>query len=78
MKFDWNAILDVVVNKFHTPIAVMWAIALLIYKWHSGQEITPGLQNTTYALYGFLGVHAGIYQKWPDVPLPTGTTSNGN
>lgn len=63
-----NKIWDALINKMHIAIGTLWAIALLVYRWKTGNEISPGLQNVTYAFYGFLLGHAYTYQTHPDSP----------
>jgi len=72
---NWDKIFDALINKLHMAIATLYACALLIYCWKTGKDIGPGLTNATYAFYGFLGAHAGIYQLRPDPPT---AGSNGN
>lgn len=64
----WDKIFDALINKLHVAIGTTYAFALLYYRWKSGQDLGTGLTNASYAFYGFLGAHAGIYQFRPDTP----------
>lgn len=71
-KISSIPVLDKLTNKFHIVIGVCYGSALAIYHFKTGKDIPPGLVSCTYALYGFLLGHAGVYQKWPDQdPAPT-------
>jgi hypothetical protein len=68
MNFD--KILDLIINKFHMILAGAAQGSILAYHYHTGHDIGPGVQNTVYAYYGFLGAHALTYQKYPDPTQP--------
>ena len=65
---------DVMVNKIHVLIAVLYSGGLATYVMHTGKDIPSGLQNVTYALFAFLAGHNFTNQKYPDPPeTPTST-----
>ena len=66
MKVDWGKVWDVIVNKAHMLLGAGYASLLAFYCMKTGKDIGPGLASATYAYYGFLLGHAGVYQKWPD------------
>lgn len=74
--FNWGSIFhsvwDVLVNKFHIALAVACQSAVLFYAYHFQKDLGPGIVNTVYAFYAFLGGHAFTYQKWPDQDSPIG------
>ena len=57
---------DVVVNKVHVIVAVIYSGGLATYVMHTGKDIPSGLQNVTYALFAFLAGHNFTNQKYPD------------
>jgi hypothetical protein len=59
-------LLDFIVNKAHMILGASYASMLAGYCLKTGHDIGPGLASATYAFYGFLLGHAGVYQKWPD------------
>jgi hypothetical protein len=61
---------DVVVNKVHVLVAVIYSGGLATYVMHSGKDIPSGLQNVTYAFFAFLAGHNFTNQKYPDPPTP--------
>lgn len=66
--------LDKLTNDSHVPIAIFVFLVTSVYHFHTGKDLGTNYTNTIYALYGFLGGHAAIYQKWPDAaptPAPT-------
>lgn len=67
-------ILDFMVNKAHTTIGVIYGAILLAYYMKTHRDLPPGMVSATYAFYGFLLGHAGIYQKWPDQDSTPPTT----
>lgn len=63
-----HSALDTLVNKFHIILAVACQAAVLFYAYRFHKDLGPGIVNTVYAFYAFLGGHALTYQKWPDQP----------
>ena len=75
-KCEWcDKVFDVVVNKLHIVIAVIYSGGLATYVMHAGKDIPPGLQNLSYALFAFLAGHNFTQQKWPDAPTTTQDTT---
>jgi len=68
MNINFQSVLDTLINKFHIILGTVAQAAIFAYHFKTGHDIGPGVQNTVYAYYAFLGAHAGIYQKWPDNP----------
>jgi hypothetical protein len=64
MKFQ--ALLDIIINKFHIVLGTLCQGAIIFYHFRTGHDVGPGVVNTVYAFYGFLAGHALTYQKWPD------------
>jgi hypothetical protein len=64
-----QGLLDKLTNDSHVPIAIFVFLVTSVYHFHTGKDLGTNYTNTIYALYGFLGGHAAIYQKWPD-PTP--------
>lgn len=62
-------LLDKLTNDSHVPIALIVFITTSVYHFHTGKDLGTNYTNSIYALYGFLGGHAAIYQKWPDQPV---------
>jgi hypothetical protein len=58
--------LDLVVNKFHLILAAAAQGSVIFYRFKTGSDLGPGLTNSLYAFYAFLGGHAFTYQKFPD------------
>jgi hypothetical protein len=69
-----QGLLDKLTNDSHVPIAIFVFLVTSAYHFHTGKDLGTNYTNTIYALYGFLGGHAAIYQKWPDAPAPTPAT----
>src|SRR5271157_5965846 len=61
-----QGLLDKLTNDSHVPIAILVFAITSAYHFHTGKDLGTNYTNTIYALYGFLGGHAMIYQKWPD------------
>lgn len=58
--------LDKLTNDSHVPIALLVFAVTSAYHFHTGKDLGTNYTNSLYALYGFLGGHALVYQKWPD------------
>jgi len=63
---NWDKIYDTIINKLHVVLGCVTQGTLIVYHFHSGKDLGPGLVSTVYAFYGFLLGHAATYQKWPD------------
>ena len=53
-------------NDLHVPIALAIFAVTSVYHFHTGKDLGSGYVSSLYALYGFLGAHFGLSQKWPD------------
>ena len=73
MGVNADKIWDVIVNKVHVLIAVVYSGGLAGYVMHTGKDIPSGLQNLSYALFAFLAGHNLTNQKYPDPPVQTGS-----
>lgn len=62
--------LDKLTNDSHVPIALLVFAVTSAYHFHTGKDLGTNYTNSLYALYGFLGGHALVYQKWPDSSAP--------
>lgn len=67
---------DIVVNKVHVLVAVIYSGGLATYVMHTGKDIPSGLQNLSYALFAFLAGHNFTNQKYPDPPDPPTTDAS--
>jgi len=63
---NFNKYLDLLINKFHIILGTGAQAAVLVYHFKTGHDIGPGIQNSLYGYYAFLGAHALTYQKYPD------------
>jgi len=61
-----RSFLDKLTNDSHVPIALLVFAVTSAYHFHTGKDLGTNYTNSLYALYGFLGGHALVYQKWPD------------
>lgn len=53
-------------NDFHVPLAILiFAITTTVHVW-TKRDLGPQYVNSLYAMYFFLGGHAGA-QMWKDV-----------
>jgi hypothetical protein len=63
-----TTVLDKLKNDFHIPIAILvFAITTTIHVW-TQRDLGPQYVNSIYAMYLFLGGHAGA-QMWKDVKI---------
>ncbi len=69
-----KSFLDKLTNDSHIPVALLIFAVTSAYHFHTGKDLGTNYTNSLYALYGFLGGHALVYQKWPDPT--TGPTVN--
>jgi hypothetical protein len=67
-KLKGFKVIDKLVNYSHTSIATAYATSVLVYHLKTGHDLGPNFISFTYAFFGFLLGHAGVYQKWPDQP----------
>ena len=65
-----QGLLDKLTNDAHVPIAIFVFLVTSGYHFHTGKDLGANYTSTIYALYGFLGGHALVYQKWPDKSDP--------
>ncbi len=68
--------LDKLTNDSHVPIALFIFVVTSVYHFHTGKDLGTNYTNSLYAIYGFLGGHALVYQKWPDKDSPTQVNVN--
>jgi hypothetical protein len=66
--------LDKLTNDSHVPIALLVFTATSAYHFYTHRDLGTNYTNSLYALYGFLGGHALVYQKWPDQNPPAAPT----
>lgn len=74
----FQGFLDKLTNDAHVPIAIFVFLVTSAYHFHTGKDLGTNYTNSIYALYGFLGGHAMIYQKWPDPTAPAAPTVDVN
>jgi hypothetical protein len=77
-----TSVLDKLKNDSHIPIAILvFAVTTTIHLW-TKRDLGPQYVNSIYAMYVFLGGHAGA-QMWKDVKVngdsndSSGSTGSG-
>src|SRR5579863_5860376 len=73
-----RSFLDKLTNDSHVPIAILVFAITSAYHFHTGKDLGTNYTNSLYALYGFLGGHALVYQKYPDPTSPAVTVDVNN
>lgn len=73
-----QGLLNKLTNDAHVPIAIFVFLVTSAYHFHTGKDLGANYTSTIYALYGFLGGHALVYQKWPDKSDPDNANTNTN
>lgn len=65
-KISSNTVVSTIVNDFHIPIALFVFIVTTVYHFYTHQDLGPNYIESIKYFYGFLALHAGAYQIWPD------------